>query len=1114
MRSIISSVISSTLLLSAVVLTPVVSAAYGGGYGGGATEEYVEEKEEEPYTCYKGDNIKGCGYQYNWMSERGYVFAPSRYAGTGELGYTRHNKINSIGECATICKAEYAEAGEYGQDGNPRMCYCVHKAECREPDKRLREKGGTVFSMYPKPAVCPKSFCDKDYFFFDKKMYCQSRGFVVDEGYTPEYPDYGVSDGYDPKPAPYSQPVGYPKPAPVYEEKPAYGDGGYNPSPYSQPVGNPKILPVFEEKPVYGDGGYDPKPAPYSQPVGNPKILPVFEEKPVYGGEPVYEEKPVYGGEPVYEEEEENKYDDKPEYAGEPVYNKEEPVYNNEEPVYGERPPVYDGPPPSYVSPVEAPPGLYYPPSLSPPVMYEDDLGRGNPKHLKNPKKGKGGFLNTSKGKESKEAIEERLSGAECPVGDDPEHPNHCPIDPEYLVYAKCFNEHYEEDDVYIPSAAELYADYKGLFDYGFSLKDDDVSSSPLNNKVTTHRWPGMMLRMCFHDNSVDPYYKHFQDYIDEHLEEINFDDYGDDKYGNNSGKGSKYKSGSSSGKYKSGSSSGKYKSGSSSGKYNSGSSSGKYNSGSSSGKYNSGSSSGKYKSGSSSGKYKSGSSSSKYNSGSSSGKYNSGSSSGKYKSGKSSGGKYKSGTSSGGKYKSGKKACTSGKGSGKSGKGGSNNDCYDMEIEREWTGPRRFMDTSGADASMLMCPAERLHPNNNYDKTASRVLNTFLRKDMPHLEGYSMMEKYGMSYADLLHNGCQAATVYLTTFERTNINVAEHIPAPYDHLENGLKKLYPGVFRFGRRDACYKDPEADEYSTDFYTGHHKKFALCGPTELLPGLGMNAKGYDDWFMSRGMGSCNWQALMWTHTTMANMASECPIKSLPSSRASYADVAVFEKYDNKASLYFKPGDDIDYWRHFMARGVHIPTKYVPENEEESGCEWIVDGYTVRWPMTRTDCVLSLDAIKRQQLHRLSMIAGQVAEWTKTEATNALFCSLQMLGGSGKNKDIDCAPYINGEFVPCSRAEMGGDADEHMWGSFVPNGFFQAFEKYPDEEAYNYDYTSDSYQQGDRTGRDYIEAGSLKASASSSASTKFTSTNKLMASALAGVLALCGGMFVTM
>jgi hypothetical protein len=155
-------------------------------------------------------------------------------------------------------------------------------------------------------------------------------------------------------------------------------------------------------------------------------------------------------------------------------------------------------------------------------------LREGSPKHLMNPKKGKGGKLNTKKGKESFQAIEERLLGVECPVGDDPLEPNLCPVNSDYLAYAKCFNEHYEEDadGVYIPSAAELYEDYKGLFDYGFSTTDD-VSSSPLNNKVTNNRWPGMMLRMCFHDNAVNPYYAQFQDYIEEHLEEIYIDSSG-----------------------------------------------------------------------------------------------------------------------------------------------------------------------------------------------------------------------------------------------------------------------------------------------------------------------------------------------------------------------------------------------------------------------------------------------------------------------------------------------------------------------------------------------------------------------------------------------------------
>ena len=90
-------------------------------------------------------------------------------------------------------------------------------------------------------------------------------------------------------------------------------------------------------------------------------------------------------------------------------------------------------------------------------------------------------------------------------------------------------------------------------------------------------------------------------------------------------------------------------------------------------------------------------------------------------------------------------------------------------------------MKTSGADASNLICPEERFHPHTNNDQAASRVLKSIqmiLTKKYTHV-----------SYADLLHHRCNAATIYLT---------------------------------FGRKDACLADKKC-----------FKKYPLCGPTELL-----------------------------------------------------------------------------------------------------------------------------------------------------------------------------------------------------------------------------------------------------------------------------------------
>ena len=69
------------------------------------------------------------------------------------------------------------------------------------------------------------------------------------------------------------------------------------------------------------------------------------------------------------------------------------------------------------------------------------------------------------------------------------------------------------------------------------------------------------------------------------------------------------------------------------------------------------------------------------------------------------------------------------------------------------WIGPAKYLEDSGNDASNLLCEQERLHPNNNYDKTASRLLRMFQYPILPAYEDFgndqvkavSLMEKYDM---------------------------------------------------------------------------------------------------------------------------------------------------------------------------------------------------------------------------------------------------------------------------------------------------------------------------------------------------------------------------------
>jgi hypothetical protein len=137
-----------------------------------------------------------------------------------------------------------------------------------------------------------------------------------------------------------------------------------------------------------------------------------------------------------------------------------------------------------------------------------------------------------------------------------------------------------------------------------------------------------------------------------------------------------------------------------------------------------------------------------------------------------------------------------------------------------KWNGPSRYLETSGADASVLVCPEERFHPNQNYDQTASRVLKTF--QDPIYLdEGVSLKDKYKLSYTDLLHNGCIAATIYTT--DSSSVDVV----------------LRDNPFVFGRRDACH-------------TESGSRVPLCGPTEVLPGVLDSIEELNDWFLDRNM----------------------------------------------------------------------------------------------------------------------------------------------------------------------------------------------------------------------------------------------------------------------
>jgi hypothetical protein len=193
------------------------------------------------------------------------------------------------------------------------------------------------------------------------------------------------------------------------------------------------------------------------------------------------------------------------------------------------------------------------------------------------------------------------------------------------------------------------------------------------------------------------------------------------------------------------------------------------------------------------------------------------------------------------------------------------------MGDKGKWNGKHRYLDTSGADASVLLCSEERYHPNQNYDQTASRILYALQSNATGITTGtgaISMVDKYGLSYSDLLQNGGVAAAIYLTKAE----------------------EILSTVFtpKFGRKDACHLPPGlapvGNEKPKNLFQkrvnlenkkaifGQSNRFSLCGPTENLPGILMEADEIRNWFYDRGMNECTWLALMWTHTVMVRSLS--------------------------------------------------------------------------------------------------------------------------------------------------------------------------------------------------------------------------------------------------
>lgn len=304
----------------------------------------------------------------------------------------------------------------------------------------------------------------------------------------------------------------------------------------------------------------------------------------------------------------------------------------------------------------------------------------------------------------------------------------------------------------------------------------------------------------------------------------------------------------------------------------------------------------------------------------------------------------------------------------------------------KRWFGPQTYLETSGADASVLVCKPERYHPNNDDHKTASRVLYALQSTRTGVVDGngngINMVDKYKLSYADLLHNGCVAASLYLRPD-----NVSDEFIS---------QNLAMSPMKFGRRDACrYR------WST------RTRRSLCGPSEILPGLFDNRKTLVDWFVTRGMNPCQFAALMVTHSLIEDvpeeLKSKCPMMRLLCTSDA--------------------NEEVDYFKYFLLRGDHQP------NLLDGSCVWDKG----HWPLTFLDCNLSHDELVDDVDPNVIKFKNAIERFGIFPVYNVLRCALSMLGGRGNSSDCSDIPPDPG-LVDCFLIGTDEVPSHHKFGAF--------------------------------------------------------------------------------
>jgi hypothetical protein len=159
--------------------------------------------------------------------------------------------------------------------------------------------------------------------------------------------------------------------------------------------------------------------------------------------------------------------------------------------------------------------------------------------------------------------------------------------------------------------------------------------------------------------------------------------------------------------------------------------------------------------------------------------------------------------------------------------------------------------------------------------------------------------------------------------------------------------------------------------------------------------------------------------MWTHTTVDNMGSLCPIKKL-SCTASAADVTAFT---DKSKMYFKAGDYLDYFGFFLGRGTMTT---LPDTGDDSApnCDWRVDGKQVPWPMTGIDCTVGLDNVQKAGETALAKAITNLAHNPSYNKVDILQCALKVLGGKGGVEGGSCNLVLPTECKSPMNHKFGG------------------------------------------------------------------------------------------